>query len=198
MDEKQALIVDDHPIIRESLKQLLQQTFPSLLIHESTGTDGVLEEICSYPWTFVTLDINLPGQNGLQIIKRIQTCCPRTPLIVFSLFAEDGYRARALRAGAAASKDRSPLELVKVIKTVLRGDRKTIGLHAEIVLSNREAEVLRLLARGMSRQDIAQTLGLSEKTVTTYRTRLLEKLNARTTVDLIRFAADEGLLGQSS
>jgi two-component system, NarL family, invasion response regulator UvrY len=143
MSEKRALLVDDHPIIRDSLKQLLQKTFPSILIRVSTGTDSVLEEICSYPWTFVTLDINLPGQNGLHIIRKIQTCCPQIPIIVFSLFSENQYRPRALRAGAVAyvSKEGSPLKLVEVIKSVLggkpKGEREG---HSHCVISPRDRD----------------------------------------------------------
>jgi len=196
MDEKQALVVDDHPIIRESLKHLLQETFSSLLIRDSAGTEDVLEEICSYPWTFVTLAVNLPGQNGLNIVRKVQGCCPHTPIVVFSLFPEDQYTSRALRAGAAAyvSKARSASELVEVIKSVLRGEKKSGEPITQVVLSTREIEVLRLLAKGLDREEIAKVLGINEKTVSTYRTRLLQKLDARTTVDLVRYALDEGLL----
>lgn len=197
MHEQQALVVDDHPIIRDGIKQLLVRAFPALHIRDSSGTDRVLEEICSYPWAFVTLDINLPGQNGLHIIREIQGCCPKVPIIVFSLFSEDQYGPRALRAGAAAyvSKERSPLEFVEVVRSVLRGEKKGQGQPAAPVLSIRETEVLTRLGKGMNRQQIAQELGINEKTVSTYRARLLHKLNARTTVNLLRFAADEGLLG---
>jgi DNA-binding NarL/FixJ family response regulator len=196
MSEKRALLVDDHPIIRESLKQLLQKTFPSILIRESTGTDSALEEICSYPWTFVILDINLPGQNGLRIIRKIQTCCSQIPIIVFSLFSENEYRLRALRAGAVdyVSKEGSPLKLVEVIKSVLRGKTKASEKIIRIVLSPRETEILTLLAKGMNRQEIAEALTIDEKTVSTYKARLLQKLDARNTVDLLRLATNEGLL----
>ena len=196
MSEKQALLVDDHPIIRDSLKQLLQKTFPSILIRVSTGTDSVLQEICSYPWVFVTLDINLPGQNGLHIIRKIQTCCPQIPIIVFSLFSENQYRLRALRAGAVGyvSKEGSPLELVEVIKSVLGGKPKASEKIIRIVLSPRETEILTLLAKGMNRQEIAEALTIDEKTVSTYKARLLQKLDARNTVDLLRLATNEGLL----
>jgi DNA-binding NarL/FixJ family response regulator len=197
MSEQQALVVDDHPIIRDGIKQVLVRAFPSLHICDSPGTDRILEEICSYPWAFVTLDINLPGQNGLHIIREIQGCCPTVPIIVFSLFSEDQYGPRALRAGAAAylSKERSPLELVEVVRSVLRGEKKGQSKPAGRGLSTRESEVLTLLGKGMNRQQIARELGINEKTVSTYRARLLHKLDARTTVNLLRFAADEGLLG---
>ncbi len=196
MREQQALVVDDHPIIRDGIKQLLVRAFPSLHIRDSSGAAGVLEEICSYPWAFVTLDINLRGQNGLHIIREMQGCCPTVPVVVFSLFPAEQYGPRALRAGAAAyvSKERSPVELVEVVQSVLRGEKKDQNTPTARALSGRETEVLNLLGKGMNRRQIAQELGINEKTVSTYRARLLHKLDARTTVNLLRFAAEEGLL----
>src|SRR5688572_5150392 len=200
MNEKQALVVDDHPILRDGIKHLLEKAFPSIQIRESQGADGVVEEICGFSWTFVTLDINLPGQNGLHVLKQAKARCPRTPIIVFSLFSEDSYGPRAIRTGASAyvSKDRSPLELVDVVKSVLRGEKQHLSKATlSLLLSDRETEVLNLIAKGMDRKQIAQTLGINTKTVSTYKARLLHKLDARTTVDLIRFAGDEGLLNDS-
>jgi two-component system invasion response regulator UvrY len=196
MDQARALIVDDHPVIRDGIKQLLQQTFPSMNVADSAGTSEVVEEICGKPWTFVLLDINLPGQNGLHLIKKIQEHRPDIPIIVFSLFSEEQYESRALRAGAAAfvSKARPVLELVEVIKFVLRREKPVSEPTSRMDLSARESEVLSLLAQGLSRQGIAQALGIDETTVSTYRARLLQKLDARTTLDLLRLAADEGLL----
>ena len=85
---KQALVVDDHPIVRDSVREMLQRAFPSIQIKDSSGSDGVLQEICHSPWQFVVLDINLPGQNGIDIIKQTRISCPEIPSIVFSLFAE--------------------------------------------------------------------------------------------------------------
>jgi len=201
MEQARALIVDDHPIIRDGIKQLLEHTFPSMNVKDSPGTGEVVEEICDGdPWAFVLLDINLPGLNGLHLIKQIQGYRRDIPIIVFSLFSEDQYGPRALRAGAVAyvSKARSSLELLDVIKSVLRRERPVSEPNSRIDLSARESEVLTLLAQGLSRQGIAQTLGIDETTVSTYRARLLQKLDARTTLDLIKLAADEGLLPPDS
>ena len=95
--KQQALVVDDHPVVRNGIKQLLHRAFPSMFIKESSGTDGVIEEICGDPWSFVTLDLSLPGgQNGLHIIRQINSCCPQILIIVFSLFSEEEYGPRAL------------------------------------------------------------------------------------------------------
>jgi DNA-binding NarL/FixJ family response regulator len=194
---KQALVVDDHPIVRDGVTELLQRAFPSIIIKASSGKDGVLQEVCGYPWAFVVLDISLPGQNGLDIIKATRASHPEIPIIVFSLFPHKQYAARALRAGAAAyvSKAREPMDLVDAVKAALRGERARVPGEARVKgLSDREVQVLNLLARGTSRKEISQHLGINEKTVSTYKARLLEKLEVTTLADLIRYATEEGLL----
>ena len=196
---KQALVVDDHPIVREGVRELLQRAFPSLLIKDSPGSDGVLKEVCEYPWAFVVLDINLPGQNGLDIIKKAKSCCPGIPIIVFSLYSERQYAARALRAGAIAylSKDRSPRDLIEVVTMALEGKpvkKPREAMVSQPVLSDREVQVLGLFVKGMSRKEISQALSISEKTISTYRARLFHKLGVRNVVELIRYAVEEGLV----
>jgi DNA-binding NarL/FixJ family response regulator len=196
---KQALVVDDHPIVREGVRDLLQRAFPSLLIKDSPGSDGVLKEVCEYPWAFVVLDINLPGQNGLDIIKKAKSCCPGIPIIVFSLYSERQYAARALRAGAIAylSKDRSPRDLIDVVTMALEGKpvkKPREAMVSQPVLSDREVQVLGLFVKGMSRKEISQALSISEKTISTYRARLFHKLGVRNVVELIRYAVEEGLV----
>jgi DNA-binding NarL/FixJ family response regulator len=120
---QQGLVIDDHPIVREGLKDLLQKAVPALSITTSPGTEGVLEEVCGRHWAFVVLDLNLPGFHGLDIVKQAKSHCPKTPILVFSLYAEEQYADRALRAGAVAyiSKDRPPSALVESVKAALRG-----------------------------------------------------------------------------
>ena len=196
---KQALVVDDHPIVRDGIKEVLQRAFPSVVIKDSSGTDGVLQEICAQPWAFVVLDINLPGQNGLDIIKKTKARQPDIPIIVFSLYSERQYAARALRAGAVAylSKERPPRDLIDTVKTVLEGGpikKPREVLVSQPVLSDREVQVLALFVRGMSRKEISQELNINEKTVSTYRARLLHKLDVKNLVELIRYAVEEGLV----
>ncbi len=195
---RDALLIDDHPIVRKGISGLLEQSFPDITVTESVGGPSVLDEICKQPWAFVVLDMNLPGQNGLDILKKAKVNRPDVPIIVFSLYSEEQYAARALRAGAKAyiSKDRPPLDLVDAIKTVLKGGHvespSTTLPRAE--LSDREVQVLSLLTKGMTRKEIARYLHIHEKTVSTYRARLLHKLHMHTIVDLIRYAAEEGLV----
>jgi DNA-binding NarL/FixJ family response regulator len=189
----QGLVIDDHPIVREGVKDLLQKAVPSLSITTSPGTEGVLEEVCGRHWAFVVVDINLPGFHGLDIVKKAKSHCPETPILVFSLYAEEQYADRALRAGAVAyiSKDRPPSALVESVKAALRGETVKRPLVRHPMLSERETQVLRLLAKGTKRRDIARALEINEKTVSTYKTRLLQKLGLRNLVDLVRYAVDE-------
>lgn len=196
---KQALVVDDHPIVRDGVRDLLQRAFPSIQVKDSSGSDEVLQEICRSPWEFVVLDINLPGQNGIDIIKQTRSTCPEIPIVVFSLFSERQYAARALRAGAVAylSKDRSPRDLVDIVRELLAGERirkPRAAIIAQPLLSDREVQVLSLFVKGMSLKEISHQLHIHEKTVSTYRARLLHKLDMPTDVDLIRYAVAEGLV----
>ncbi len=192
---KQALVVDDHPLICEAVKGLLQKAFPELDVHVSSGGENVLEDVCRKPWAVVVLDINLPGQNGIDILKKTRRCCGDTPIIVFSLFSETQYASRALRAGAAAylSKDCSPLDLVELVRDILVGNKIKRPIVKQPALSDRELEVLTLLGKGMRRNEIAKRLSLSEKTVSTYQARLMEKLEVANVIELIRYAIEEGL-----
>src|SRR4029078_5203449 len=121
---QQGLVIDDHPIVREGIKDLLQKAVPSLSITTSPGSEGFLGEWCGRHWAFVVVDINLPGFHGLDIVKQAKSHCPTTPILVFSLYAEEQYADRALRAGAVANiwKDRPPSALVESVKAALRGE----------------------------------------------------------------------------
>jgi DNA-binding NarL/FixJ family response regulator len=189
----QGLVVDDHPIVREGLKSLLEKAFPSMAVMTSSGSNGLLKEVCGHRWAFVVLDISLQGHNGLDILKQAKHCCPGTPILIFSLFSEEQYADRALRAGAVAyvSKDRAPSDLVDAVKAALCGEATRRAPVGHLKLSDREVQVLSLFARGMKRLDISRTLCINEKTVSTYKTRLLQKLGLRNLVDLVRYAVDE-------
>jgi DNA-binding NarL/FixJ family response regulator len=174
---KQALVVDDHPIVRDGIKELLQRAFPSVEIKDSSGADGVLQEVSEHPWAFVVLDINLPGQNGLDIIKKTRAKRPEIPIIVF--------------------RERPPRDLIETVKAALEGapiKKPREVMVSQPVLSDREVQVLALFVRGLSRKEISQELNINEKTVSTYRARLLHKLDVRNLVELIRYAVEEGLV----
>jgi DNA-binding NarL/FixJ family response regulator len=192
---RQALVVDDHPLVRDGIKDLLEKFFPSLEITTSAGTGNVTEEVCGGAWAFVVLDVNLPDENGLDIIKRAKAKRPDLPIIVFSLYSERQYGARALRAGAAAylSKDSPPQDLVALVGNVLQGRKIKQSIARQPVLSDREMEVLSLLTKGFGRKAISEQMNISRKTVSTYQARLMVKLEVRNLVELIRYAVEEGL-----
>ena len=197
---RQALIVDDHPIVRDGMKELLQQSFPSIVIKSSSGssgTSGLLQELCAYPWSFVVLDLNLPEVNGLDIIKKTHARCPKLPIFAFSLYSQRQYAARVLRAGAVAyiSKDCSPQVLIQVVQQFLEGEpvKQLRGLSKPL-LSDRELQVLTLLVKGESRKHISAKLGITVKTISTHMVRLMRKLDVSNIVELIRYAIEERLV----
>jgi len=193
---KQALVVDDHPVLRESLKELLEKNFPMIHVETSTGREDVVEEVCGKQWVFVVLDINLPALNGLDIVKQAKLRQLQTPIIVFSLHAESQYAVRALRAGAVAylSKDRSPTAFLGLVKQILDGKKIKTSITERPDLSEREMQILALIGKGRKRSEIARELGINAKTVSTYQGRLLQKLELRNVVELVRYAVEEGLI----
>jgi DNA-binding NarL/FixJ family response regulator len=196
---KQALVIDDHPIVRKGIRELLQGAFPFIDIHESSGGEGVVEELCGSSWAFVLLDINLVEKNGLEILKRTNARRRGLPIIVFSLHSETQYAARAFRAGAVAyvSKTSPPEHLLETVRAVLEGsiNVKTVrDTGSQPIAAGREGQVLRLLVKGMTRKEISRTLGVKESTVSTYKTRLIRKFDVQNQAELVRYAVQEGLL----
>jgi two-component system, NarL family, invasion response regulator UvrY len=194
---KDALIIDDHPIVREAIKGVIEQSFADVRVTECDGRTSVVNRICGANWAFVVLDMNLPERNGLDILKAVKASGNNVPVVAFSLYSEEQYAARAIRAGAKAyvSKAHPPRELVEVIHLVLSGGGvRRSPASAPPILSDREVQVLSLLTKGISRKEIAHVLRIGEKTVNTYRARLCVKLKARSLVDLIRYAAEEGFV----
>jgi DNA-binding NarL/FixJ family response regulator len=195
----QALLMDAHPIVRKAIKQVLQTAFPFLGVKEFSDGNDVVREICAYPWALVVMDINLPGKNGLHILREAKARCPGTPIIVFSLFPEDRYAARAYRAGAIAylSKNSSLDHFINTVGTVLDRrqpkKRRESTVSESTVLSDREVQVLRLFVKGLSRKEIARALKIKERTVSTYKTKLIEKLDLRSFAELIDYAIEEGI-----
>ena len=195
------LIVDDHPLIRRAIRELLEPETGEPV--EEAGTpDEALAQIRAHQWDIVLLDLSMPGNTGLQLLTTIHAERPELPILIVSAHAEDQYAVRLLRAGASGfvSKETAPDVLVRAVRRVAGGGRYISEALAEHLadekrepieaLSNREHEVLRLMAAGRSPTEIAASLSLSVKTISTYRARLLQKLRARTTADLIRYALE--------
>jgi len=204
------LIVDDHPVVRRGIRQILEDDPMINLIDEASDGKELLTRMMNQIYDIILLDITLPGRSGLDLIGQIKKIQPSTAVLILSMHSEEMYAIKALRAGASGyiSKSSIPDELMKALNKVLKGaryistsmaDRLTENLLSETgkslqeLLSPRESEVLSLIASGKTVSQIAKSLSLSPKTISTYRERLLEKLKLETTSDLIRYAILEDI-----
>jgi DNA-binding NarL/FixJ family response regulator len=205
------LITDDHPIIRRGLKDMLNDEFTGATIDEAESGTQLLEKVRQRQWDLVLLDLTLPDKNGLDCLADIRRHQPRLPILVISVHAETQFALPALKAGASGylTKDRAPEDLIQAIKKVLNGGRyisselaEQLATHAlgdiaprlHTRLSVRELQVLRAIGSGKSVSETAASLFLSVKTVSTYRTRVLEKMGMKTNADLIAYCIRNDLV----
>jgi DNA-binding NarL/FixJ family response regulator len=205
------LIADDHEVVRRGLKDILAEEFDKLRIGEATRANEILDAVRKQEWDVVLLDINLPGRSGLDVLEELRRLFPRLPVVVLSAFPEADYALRAFKLGAAAylTKQSASDELLVALRKALAGgkyvttslaEKLAANLAGEVTsephesLSNRELQVLRMIAVGKTIKEIAAELFLSEKTVGTYRTRLSEKMGLGTNVELTRYALQHRLV----
>jgi two-component system invasion response regulator UvrY len=205
------LIADDHAVVRQGLKQILGDTPEMVVAGEATTGQEVLDRVRAEAWDVVVLDISMPDRSGLDILKQLRSERPKLPVLVLSMHSEDQYAMRVLKAGASGylTKDSAPDELVKAVRKVVSGGRYVSAFLAEKLafeigtdsnrlphetLSDREFQVLRGIAAGKSVTEIAAELYLSPKTVSTYRARLLQKMNLTTNAELIHYAIQNHLI----
>ena len=200
------LIVDDHPLFRIALRQILSAEFNEAVFGEAANPLELFEQITSRPWDAVILDVTLPGWGGLELLKELRAARPQTPIIVTTSRPDEQFALKCLRLGANGylRKDLAAEELAAAVRRVISGGRYVAtgvagatppgaaGTHQQ--LSQREFEVLRLIAVGKSIKEIGGELGLSVKTISTYRTRLLEKVQLHTNAELVRYAIDHHLV----
>ncbi len=203
------LLVDDHPIVRRGVRHLLSEAFRGAVFGEAPSAHEALEMVWKKSWSLVLLDINMPGRSGLDIIPALRKARPLMPLLVLSTHAEEQFALRVLRAGASGyiTKDCLDEELTRAVKKVLGGGRYLSGNLAELLagffagaeqtpherLSDREFQVMRLLARGAGLKEIGAQLGLSVNTISTYRLRLLRKMGLKNNAELALYAFQRGL-----
>jgi two-component system, NarL family, invasion response regulator UvrY len=205
------LIADDHAVVRVGLKQFLLQAFPSAIIEEVTNADDLYKKVTLEEWDVVISDISMPGRNALELLQQIRLDHPKLPVLILSAYSEEQYAIRALKAGASGylNKESAPEELVKAINQLLLGKRYITPSIAEKLaatldrdaaklpheyLSDREFEVCKLLAAGKSVSEIAEKIFLSVTTVSTYRARIMTKMNLKTNADLTLYAIENKLL----
>lgn len=206
------IITDDHPIVRQGIRQILEddrdQRFG--IIDEASDSASLLEMVLHNEYDVILLDISLPGRSGLDILPDIRKRSPGTKVIMLSMYPEEQYALKAVKTGASGylTKASAPEELISAVIKVSNGERYITAGLAEIIaqsfidgtggqphdiLSARELEVIKLLASGHKLNSIAEVLVVSPKTVSTYRSRIMEKLNLKTTAEIIRYALNNDL-----
>jgi two-component system, NarL family, invasion response regulator UvrY len=199
------LIADDHEVVRQGLKQMLSDEYPNASFGEASNAAEAFGKALGEEWDLVILDVHMPGRGGIETLTDLKKTKPRVPVLVLSMYSESEYAVRALKAGAAGfiNKGSVTRELVEAVRKALAGGRYITPALAELLaadlgrnddthphhkLSDREYEVMKLIATSHSVKAIASLLSLSEKTVFTYRSRLLEKLGLDSDVDVARYA----------
>lgn len=205
------LIADDHPIVRRGLKQILAEE-PDLAVRgEAQNGQEVLQLLSKQEWDVLVLDINMPGRSGLEVLQEVKDRKPSLPVLIMSIHSDEQFGVRALKAGAAGylTKESAPEELVKAIRKLhMGGKHVSPSLGEQLIsalqsggdrlphdaLSNRENEILCLIASGKTVTEIAEHLVLSVKTVSTYRARVLEKMSMRTNAELMHYAMQHRLV----
>ena len=205
------LIADDHTIVRRGLRQILLEGFPTAHIEEVGDAEDLVKKVIQSSWDVVISDLSMPGRSGLEALQQIRQIQPKLPVLILSIHPEEQYALRVLKAGAAGylSKDLAPDELVNAVQRVMLGKKYITPSIAEKLasvldndsdklpheyLSDREFSVLKLLASGKSVSDIAESLFLSVTTVSTYRARIMTKMNMKSNADLTLYAIENKLL----
>ncbi len=205
------LIADDHRIVREGLKQILAETQDMVVSAEASNVQEVLNKVASNDYDVLLLDISMPGRSGLDILKQLKSERPKLSVLVLSMYSEEQYALRALRAGASGymTKESAPDELIEAIRKVSTGRKYISPAVAEKLavsiessderppqetLSDREFQVMCMIASGKTVKAIADELALSIKTVSTYRARILEKMRMKNNAELTHYAIQNKLV----
>jgi len=205
------LIADDHAIVRQGLKQIVTETADMIVAGEASNGQELLNKIQENDYDVVVLDITMPGRDGIDVLKQLRSERPELPILMLSIHPEEQYALRALKAGASGylTKESAPDELVVAIRKVSRGGKyissslaEKLAFELEVgheqapheTLSDREYHVMCLIASGKTVMEIAQELSLSEKTISTYRSRILEKMKMKNNAELTYYAIKNQLV----
>jgi DNA-binding NarL/FixJ family response regulator len=206
-----ALIADDHAVVRQGLRQILLETSDMVVTGEAANGPEALERARAGGYDVIVLDITMPGRSGFEVLKELRLEDPELPVLVLSMHSEEQFAVRLLKAGASGylNKESAPEELVKAIRKVVSGGRYVSPRLAEKLafeidsgsdkllhetLSDREFQVMRMMASGQTVKEIAAELALSVKTISTYRARILDKMNLHTNAELIHYAIQNQLI----
>jgi DNA-binding NarL/FixJ family response regulator len=205
------LIADDHAVVRRGLREILADALPGADFSEAGNGDEVLSQLGKSQAAMLVLDISMPGRSGMDVLRDVKHAYPRLPVIILSCQPEDQYAVRCLRAGAAAyiNKESAPEELAEATKKILSGGRYVSASVAETLLTNlddsvdkplhellsdREYEVMRLIAAGVPLTEIGDRLHVSVKTISSYRARIMEKMQMKSNAELTRYAMTHALI----
>jgi DNA-binding NarL/FixJ family response regulator len=205
------LIVDDHFVVRQGLRLILSEHYPEATFGEASNAQEALEMGWNSDWDVILLDISMPGRGGLEVLKEFRETRPKTPVIVLSMHSEEQFAIRVLRLGASSyvRKDSAGSHLIQALDAALRGGKyitpalaERLADHVEMnashpsheSLSDREYQVMCLLAGGKTVKEVGAELNLSVKTISTYRSRILEKLRVKNNAEIMRYAMRLGLI----
>ncbi|MES9963158.1 MAG: response regulator transcription factor [Candidatus Sedimenticola sp. 20ELBAFRAG] len=211
MSKIRILVADDHAIVREGLKQILSETDDLVVAGEASDGIEVINQVRDSEWDLLLLDIAMPGMGGVEVLQRIRAENNSLPVLVLSIYPPEQYAMRLLKSGASGymTKESAPEQLVTAIRTIARGKKYISPEVGELLsdqllcdgekslhetLSNREYQVLCLIASGVSVGDIGERLTLSVKTISTYRSRILEKMRMKNNAELTHYVFKHGLL----
>ncbi len=211
MSTTKILIADDHTVVREGLKQIVAETSDMVVADEATSGHEALNKALKNDYDVMVLDITMPGINGLDVLKQIKAQKPKLPILVLSVHPEEQYAVRCLKAGASGylTKESASDELTAAIRKISQGKKyvtaslaERLALDLEIgtdkppheTLSDREYQVMCMIASGKTVKGIAEKLFLSEKTISTYRSRILEKMHIKNNAELTYYAIKHGLV----
>lgn len=205
------LIADDHSVVRKGLRQILMEGFPASEIEEVGDAEEMVSKVIHSNWDVIISDLSMPGRSGLEALQQIKQINPKIPVLILSIHPEEQYAIRVLKAGASGylSKDMAPEELVKAVEKVMLGKKYITASIAEKLasmfdqdgdknphenLSDREFIVLKMLAKGKTVSEIAESLFLSVTTVSTYRSRIMSKMNLKNNADLTLYCIENKLI----
>jgi two-component system, NarL family, invasion response regulator UvrY len=208
---KKILIIDDHEVLRDGVKRIFDKQPGTVTFGEASTAPEALSLVRQEDWDVAVLDLSLSGRNGLEVLKELKQIRPRLPVLILTMHSEEQFARRAFKAGADGyiTKDSPRSELVKAINKVIEGGRYISPALAEILimdfgrgtdraphetLSDREFEVMRLIASGKTLSEIAELLSLSDRTISTYRARLLEKMGMKTNAEITHYTIQNKLI----
>lgn len=205
------ILTDDHPILRKGLRQLLEEQADISIVAEAGNGNELMEKLANCKCDLIVLDISMPGRNGLDVLRQLRQDYQRIPVLVLSMHPEEQYAVRAIRSGASGymTKESAPDELVKAVRKIHGGGRyvseslaerllievaSPVDIEPHTLLSDREFQILCLIGEGNTISAIADKLCISVKTVSTYRSRILLKMNMKNNAELAKYAIKKGLV----